>query len=281
MPILAGSDAPNPGTAHGASLHRELELLVAAGLSPTQALTAATWAPVNAFRLKERGRIAQGQRADLVLVKGDPTQDVTATRDILKVWKVGQEIPRPKVEAQAAAAAPAPPAPASSGEISGFEDGSLATGFGTGWTESTDQMAGGASVVQKEVVSGGADGSGKSLAISGETKAGFGFPWAGMMFFPGARQMAPADLSKFSGVSFWTKGDGRTYQLLLFATRLGMMPASKPFTAGPEWQRITVPFSDLGLDGSDILGIFVGGGPALGTFRFQIDDVRLVPKGGS
>lgn len=277
VPILAGSDAPNPGTAHGASIHRELELLVAAGLSPAQALTAAASTPVKAFRLKDRGQIAQGHRADLVLVKGDPTQDVTATRDILKVWKAGQEIPRPKVETQTAAA-PAPATPASSGEISGFEDGTLAAGFGSGWSESTDQMAGGASVVQKEIVSGGADGSGKSLAISGETKPGFAFPWAGMMLFPGARQMAPADLSKFSGVSFWTKGDGRTYQLLLFATRLGRMPASKSFTAGSEWQRVTVPFSDLGLDGSDILGIFVGGGPALGTFRFQIDGVRLVPK---
>jgi imidazolonepropionase-like amidohydrolase len=280
VPILAGSDAPNPGTAHGASIHRELELLVAAGLSPAKALTAATWTPAKTFGLKDRGQIIQSHRADLVLVKGDPTQDITATRDILKVWKVGQEIPRPKMASQAAAA-PAPAAPASSGEISGFEDGTLATGFGAGWSESTDQMAGGASVVRKEVVSEGANGSGKSLAISGETKTGFGFPWAGMIFFPGARQMAPADLSKFSGVSFWTRGDGRTYQLLLFATRLGRMPASKPFTAGPEWQRVTVPFSDLGLDGSDILGIFVGGGPALGTFRFQIDDIRLVPKGGS
>jgi hypothetical protein len=277
VPILAGSDAPNPGTTHGASIHRELELLVDAGLSPTQALTAATWTPAKAFGLKDRGQILQSHRADLVLVKGDPTQDVTATRDVLKVWKVGQEIPRQKVEAQAPAAAPAAAAPAS-GEISGFEDGSLSTGFGAGWIESTDQMAGGASVVQQEVVSGGAEGSGKSLAISGETKAGFGFPWAGMIFSPGARQMAPADLSKFSGVSFWTKGDGRTYQFLLFATRLGRIPAQKGFTAGPEWQQVTVSFSDLGLDGSDIMGIFVGGGPALGTFRFQIDGVRLVPK---
>lgn len=276
VPILAGSDAPNPGTTHGASIHRELELLVAAGLSPTQALTAATWTPAKTFGLKDRGQIIQSHRADLVLVKGDPTQDITATRDILKVWKVGQEIARPKVEAQAAA--PAPAAPTTSGEISGFEDGTLATGFGAGWIDSTDQMAGGASVVQKEVVSEGADGSSKSLAISGETKPGFAYAWAGMMFLPGTRAMAPADLSKFSGVSFWTKGDGRTYQLLLFATRLGRMPASKTFTAGPEWQQVTVPFSELGLDGSDIMGIFVGGGMPHGTFRFQIDGVRLVPK---
>lgn len=93
--ILAGSDAPNPGTAHGASLHRELELLVAAGLSPLEALRAATSAPAAAFRLKDRGRIARGLRADLVLVQGNPVADVTATRAILKVWKLGQEVERP------------------------------------------------------------------------------------------------------------------------------------------------------------------------------------------
>lgn len=277
VPILAGTDAPNPGTAHGVSIHREMELLVAAGFTPLKALTAATWIPARTFGLKNRGQIIQSHRADLVLVKGDPTQDITATRDILKVWKMGQEIPRPKVAEQPVAAAPAPAVPAS-GEVSGFEDGTLATGFGSGWTESTDQLAGGASVVQKEVVDGGADGSGKSLAISGETKAGFGFPWAGMMFFPGAQEMAPADLSKFSGVSFWTKGDGRTYQLFVFATHLGRIPAQKPFMAGPEWQQVTISFADLGLDGSDVVGIFLGGGQPLGTFRFQIDGVRLVPK---
>src|SRR4029079_94391 len=95
VPILAGTDAPNPGTAHGPSIHRELELLVQAGLSPTVALAAATSIPAKIFGLKDRGRIAPGLRADLVLVKGDPTQDITATRDIQKVWNIGQEVPRP------------------------------------------------------------------------------------------------------------------------------------------------------------------------------------------
>ena len=150
--------------------------------------------------------------------------------------------------------------------------------FGAGWQDSTDQMAGGKSSVQKEVVEGGAEGSGKSLAISGEIRDGFAYPWAGMMFFPGSKMMAPANLSQFAGISFWTKGDGSTYQLMLFATRLGMIPASKSFTAGPEWQQITVPFADLKLDGTDIVGIFVGGGSAKGAFRFQVDGVKLVPK---
>jgi imidazolonepropionase-like amidohydrolase len=96
VPILAGSDAPNRGTAHGASIHREMEMLVQAGLSPTQALAAATSVPAKAFRLEDRGRIAPGLKADLVLVQGDPTIDITATRSLLRIWKAGREVERLK-----------------------------------------------------------------------------------------------------------------------------------------------------------------------------------------
>lgn len=89
VPILAGTDAPAPGSWNGASLHQELELLVKAGLSPSEALSAATSVPARTFGLKDRGRIAPGLRADLVLVHGDPTRDITSTRDIVAVWKAG------------------------------------------------------------------------------------------------------------------------------------------------------------------------------------------------
>lgn len=91
--VLAGSDAPNPHTAHGASIHRELENLVSAGLSPIRALVAATSAPADAFGLDDRGRVSPGLRADLVLVEGDPTTDIRATRAILRVWKDGVRVP--------------------------------------------------------------------------------------------------------------------------------------------------------------------------------------------
>ncbi|MBX6770002.1 MAG: amidohydrolase family protein, partial [Actinomadura rubrobrunea] len=78
--LLAGSDAPNPGTVFGASLHRELELLVRCGISPARALAAATSEPARVFGLADRGCIAVGKRADLVLVSGDPLTDITATR---------------------------------------------------------------------------------------------------------------------------------------------------------------------------------------------------------
>lgn len=276
VPILAGTDAPNPGTAHGASLHRELELLVQAGLSPVQALAAATSAPAKAFRLADRGRIAPGLRADLVLVQGDPTQSIAATRAILHVWKQGAEVPRVKVERTASGAAPKPQVDAS-GAISDFEDGTPSTRFGGGWIASTDQMAGGKSEVQFAVVEGGAK-SARALELTGEIKPGFAYPWAGVMFSPGAVMMAAADLSGFSGVELEVKGDGRSANLLVFAQHLGRMPAQKSFTAGPEWTRVKISFADLGIDGSDVMGIFVGGGQPAGAFKLLIDDVRLTPK---
>src|SRR5262249_10898476 len=82
--LLPGPDPPNGTVVHGVSLHRELELLVKAGLTPVQALAAATSDAADAFRLRDRGRIVSGAWADLELVQGDPSTDITATRAILK-----------------------------------------------------------------------------------------------------------------------------------------------------------------------------------------------------
>ncbi|MCF3139547.1 amidohydrolase family protein [Paenarthrobacter sp. AR 02] len=87
--LLAGTDAPNPGTVFGASLHRELELLVQCGLSPAQALTAATAEPARVFGLGDRGRVDVGLRADLILVSDNPLADITATRSIERIWRGG------------------------------------------------------------------------------------------------------------------------------------------------------------------------------------------------
>lgn len=94
VPLLASTDAPNPGTAHGVSIHRELALLVRAGLTPAEALEAATSVSARCFGLSDRGRIAPGLRADLLLVDGDPTVDITATRAIAGVWRGGHRFDR-------------------------------------------------------------------------------------------------------------------------------------------------------------------------------------------
>src|ERR1017187_4960769 len=173
-PVLAGTDAPNPGTTHGASLHRELELLVKAGLTPTEALAAATSVPAKQFGLEDRGTIAPGKRADLLLVDGDPTADIKATRKIAGVWKLGVAVDRDayrtemeKERAEANRPASVPPG-AKLGLVSDFEDGKVSAHFGAGWQISTDSLRGGKSKASFKVVENGAQKSKGALLVEGE-----------------------------------------------------------------------------------------------------------------
>lgn len=97
VPIVAGTDAnASPGSPspvpHGSSLHDELQLLCEAGLSATEALISATSGAAAALRLDDRGTIAAGQRADLILTDGDATDLLSAARTPGAVWVAGQKL---------------------------------------------------------------------------------------------------------------------------------------------------------------------------------------------
>lgn len=84
--FLAGTDAYVPYTYPGFSTHDEMSLFVKAGLSPLQALQTATLNPAKFFGTeKEMGTVATGKNADLVLLDGDPTKDITNTKKIFAV----------------------------------------------------------------------------------------------------------------------------------------------------------------------------------------------------
>ncbi len=284
VPILAGTDSPNPGTSHGASIHRELELLVRAGLSPQEALASATSVPASAFHLEDRGVIAPGKRADLVLVKGDPTQEITATRDIVSVWKLGVEddrasyratLQKAKDEAKEAAQAPAPSG-SETGLISDFEDGSPNGKFGTNWMPSTDSIAGGKSTGEMKVVDGGANASKHSLEVTGTIDGGLPYAWSGVMWSPGTQPFVPVNLSSKKQISFYAKGDGQTYRVLVFTASGGRIPAQQTFTAGSEWKKFSMPLSAFnGTDGHDFSALLFVGGPNAGKFEFQLDDIGM------
>jgi hypothetical protein len=85
IPFVAGTD----GMA-GFTLHRELELYVQAGLTPAEALQVATWNGAKYTGLLDQlGSIERNKRADLILIDGDPTQDISAIRKISLVMKDG------------------------------------------------------------------------------------------------------------------------------------------------------------------------------------------------
>jgi imidazolonepropionase-like amidohydrolase len=86
-----------PGRIPGFAEHRELELMVQAGLTPMQAITAATGENAKLLHSLDRGTIAVGKRADLLVLDADPLMDIRNTQKIFAVYHDGRsvaELPR-------------------------------------------------------------------------------------------------------------------------------------------------------------------------------------------
>lgn len=95
IPICVGTDAnelPGISIQFGASYHDELEFMVKSGMGTTDVLKSATSEAAKRLALPDRGVVKEGLRADLVLVAGDPFQDIAATRNIKAVWIAGVEV---------------------------------------------------------------------------------------------------------------------------------------------------------------------------------------------
>lgn len=286
VPILAGTDAGNPATWYGISLHRELELLVKAGLTPIQALNGATAAAAKAFRLADRGRIAPGLRADLLLVDGDPSRDIGDIHRIAEVWKDGRSANdlRAARRAEVAQAASAPGlVPAripDDGRIATFTatGGKVTIGapFGIGWSASTDTMAGGKSSVQLAPGAPAPNGQ-PGLLMTGTLTSDFFAPWGGIAFLPGATPMAPANLGAAKSLRFWARGEGRSFAVMGFSAASGQRPALGTFSVGPEWREITVRLADLnGFNAAEATLLLIAANQLPGPFRLEVADIRLV-----
>jgi imidazolonepropionase-like amidohydrolase len=269
--ILAGTDAGNPGTAHGASMHGELALLVQSGLSPQQALMAATSKPAQAFGLADRGRIKAGMRADLLLVEGDPLVDINATRQIASVWKNGFAVARSISVDRAAVIA--------DGSLLGaFDEPAvklIRAPFGR-WSDTSDQMAGGASSANVAQTAGGANATPGALHVQGQMRTGFAYPWAGTMFMAG-NAMEPVDAANKTELVFHVRGDGREYRVMLFSGENAQgIPATLPFKTTPAWQEIRLPLADFaGAELATLRGFAWAADMPEGKFEFWLDEVSL------
>jgi imidazolonepropionase-like amidohydrolase len=81
-----------PGRIPGFAEHRELELMVQAGLTPMQAITAATGDNAKLLHVADRGTIAVGKRADLLVLDADPLSDIRNTQRIVAVYHDGLSV---------------------------------------------------------------------------------------------------------------------------------------------------------------------------------------------
>ncbi len=273
IPLLAGTDAGNPSTTHGASMHGELSLLVSAGLSPVAALNSATALPAKIFGLNDRGRIAVGMRADLMLVTGDPTKNIADTRNIEFIWKNGYRLERNKIggiNSDVAVIAP-------SGLISDFDQEKISSRYGNGWHVTTDQQMNGASEASIKLTSDGVKNSKGALEVSGQIKPGFAFPWAGAFFGPGAKAMQAVNYSNAKELVFWVKGDGRTYSVMMLSNTAAVgAPPSQSFVTSTEWKEIRLPMAGfVGLELSSVSGFSFNAIGSEGEFSFMIDNVEI------
>ncbi|MCB9739191.1 MAG: amidohydrolase family protein [Deltaproteobacteria bacterium] len=274
VPILAGSDAPNRGTAYGASLHHEIELLVRAGLPTAAALAAATSAPAKAFGLDDRGQIAVGRRADLLLVRGDALADVRATRRIAGIWKRGVRIAR--------RTAPIAGAGMNAAAVLGAAQASSTAGAAGSTTldalavaeVSVDEVRGGTSTA---TIQHGEDAGAPTLTVRTETRDNpKGASWAGVVVWPAGKAFAPADL-RGTAMTLRLRGDGKPVRVLVFHAGQGAKSTTLWLPTGPDWQAHRFDIREFGSDGRGVAGVLLAAGPEAGAQRFELAAWRLGP----
>jgi len=165
--------------------------------------------------------------------------------------------------------------------IAAFDAGSADASYGMGWRATDDTMRGGNSSVSQQLVAGGAGNSAGALEISGEIGTAIQYPFAGTSFLPNGianttfANQGLMDYSARNSLSFYTRGDGRNYTVMVMGPQLDAIPAMYNFTAGPEWQQVRIPLRELGGADLERVKVISFGTMTPGPFRFQVDDVRI------
>lgn len=268
----AGTDAGMPGTPHGESSLRELELMVGCGFTPLEAITAATSRSAALLGLDDRGTIEPGRLADLVLVEGRPHERIEDLRRIRRVWLGGREVDREALLADVRRPGPSP-LPFTGGAapelLDDFESPDGRSRLGTLWVNRTDAGLDFSKMLYHRSQRAPGDHCLTVLAEMSDKDR----PLAAMVLPLSKGAVLPVDLSSWQGVEFDARGGGG-FQLLL---RWRGGEAQAPFETGPEWKRVRVPFASFGKpDLKETVSLeFVISLPAGRKALLEIDNVRL------
>ena len=280
--IALGTDAGMTGTPHGTSTLREMELLVKAGLTPSEALIVGTANSAKVLgELDDRGTIEKGKRADLVLIDGQPWSNISDVRKTDRVFVDGVQVHGPGTKLPAANGQKSMPVvKAKAALIDDFEG---PKGRSSVDTLRMDDMDGGIdrTVQVSQVINRTATDHALSIAAKMSAKDNAN---AGVIIPLSRGSVQPVDVTAFKGVRFEIRGDGGAYSLGV-NTLNGRWSSEVP--SGPEWRTVEAPFTALKREksrwggtgpwtGDDVLEITIDGGrPAGEKMWVEIDNVTF------
>lgn len=241
--IGAGTDSGMTGTYHGWATLHELELLVEGGLTPLEALTAATGTSARTLRVDtEKGTIAAGKLADLVLVEGAPHQRISDIMNVRRVFLGGSEVDREALARAIAAPGMTPiPAVKASREIDNFESANGRSRLDTLWINSTDPGHDHTRMLYMRTLRSRCNHAYTVTARMSDIDA----PRARAVLPLAKGAIEPMDASAFRGIQFEVRGEGE-YRLLVPTRGVRDFDYyASPFQAGARWKKVRIPFAAL------------------------------------
>lgn len=238
-----GTDSGITGTHHGWASLREMQLLVAGGLTPLEAITAATGNSAKAIKVDaERGTIAVGKLADMVLIEGAPHKNIADIERTKRVFLGGREIDREQLAKEIATLKLSPiVALKAKAVIDDFERPDGRSQIDTLWVHSTDAGHDHSKMIFGRILR---DTSNHALSVMTKM-SDVQRPFVRLNIPLSRGAIEPVDASEFRGVRFDVRGDGE-YRLRL-PTREVRNSAhyQTSFKAHGRWQSVSIDFSSL------------------------------------
>jgi hypothetical protein len=246
-------------------------------LTPLEAITAATGASAKLLGVEaDRGTIAPGKAADLVLIDGAPHERIGDLYRVSRVWLGGVEIDRKALTAAIARQGPTPVAAIPAVELlDDFESADGRSRCGTLWINNTD---GGHDHAEMAYARTSREPGGHALTVLARMTEK-DRPYASMVLPLSKGAVEPVDARAFAGVEFEARGEG-AYSLAIHTRSRGRAYFRARFEARPAWGKIRIPFTALehaeAWGGGDLTALaFMIERPAGEQAWLEIDNVRF------